>query len=62
MIRGITKKVFDLTDDEILKFLLTRCNDYISKECNGCPLKIEDYCWNDIRNVVEHRDIEVFNE
>lgn len=53
------KKIKDLTDDEILKFIRTKCNDYISKDCKGCPLKIEDCCWSDIKNIVENREIEV---
>ena len=55
----MSKKIKDLSEDELEWFILERCKNYISIECYGCPLNIFEQCYMDIKDKLE-QTIEVY--
>lgn len=52
------KRIIDLTDKEIKRFLKKECPKYITHECYNCPFDIYAYCYVDIKEELE-KTIEV---
>ena len=53
------KKIRDLMDYEIQELMDKNCDLHIKKQCQGCPLDIEDQCLWDIKDNILNKEIEV---
>jgi len=47
------KRIIDLTDKDIKRFMKKECPKYISHECYNCPLDIYADCYVDIKEKLE---------
>ena len=47
------KRIIDLTDKDIERFMKKECSEYVSNQCYGCPLNIFEQCYMDIKDKLE---------